>query len=187
MKYYYYQISKANGEIQLLEFLKENYRKEFSHTKINDTTGILLAEDDFFDFMDTILSLFIHDFGMSLTIVASYEESDTALFFLYKATSLCYEKCSYLCDVLLMCILHQQDVKKYLIKQFGHLDHDELLCALMYINCGMNVSRAADKLYIHRNTFTYRLNKFITSTSLDIRDFHNAMYFYYAMQLLICA
>ncbi|HBB05327.1 MAG TPA: hypothetical protein DCZ41_01870, partial [Firmicutes bacterium] len=33
----------------------------------------------------------------------------------------------------------------------------------------------AETLYIHRNTFNYRLNAFIEKTGLDIREYHNAL------------
>ncbi|MGN1075804.1 MAG: helix-turn-helix domain-containing protein, partial [Candidatus Enteromonas sp.] len=34
---------------------------------------------------------------------------------------------------------------------------------------------SAQTLFVHRNTFLYRLNKFIELTNLDIRDYHNAL------------
>lgn len=49
---------------------------------------------------------------------------------------------------------------------------------LTFILSGLNATLAAKRLYIHRNTFNYRLNKFIEQTSLDIRDFDNALLLY---------
>lgn len=184
MKYYYYQSSSLNAHQLLKNFFEENYEGELSQTMINDTIGVFLAEDDFFDVVDNILSLIIHDFGISLTFLASHEESETALYFLQKACSLCNEKCSYLSDVLFTCILAGIDTTPYLKQQFAHIAHEEMQCAFMYVSCGMSVMRAAKKLFIHRNTFTYRLQKFINASNLDIREFHNALYFYYASQLL---
>ena len=34
---------------------------------------------------------------------------------------------------------------------------------------------ASEALFVHRNTFNYRLNAFIRESGLDIRDYHNAL------------
>jgi len=38
-----------------------------------------------------------------------------------------------------------------------------------------NVSETAKKLYIHRNTLLYRLDKFKQETGLDVRTFNDAV------------
>lgn len=42
---------------------------------------------------------------------------------------------------------------------------------------GMNVSRAARQLFMHRNTLSYRLNCIKKQTGLDLRNFDMAMTF----------
>lgn len=37
------------------------------------------------------------------------------------------------------------------------------------------MSETAKKLYIHRNTLLYRLDKFKNETGLDVRTFHDAV------------
>ena len=44
-----------------------------------------------------------------------------------------------------------------------------------YLKSDLNASLASSSLYIHRNTFNYRLQKFIDVTGLDIRNYHNAL------------
>ena len=46
-----------------------------------------------------------------------------------------------------------------------------------------NVSETAKKLYIHRNTLLYRLDKFKQETGLDVRTFNNAVLVKIAMLL----
>jgi DNA-binding PucR family transcriptional regulator len=60
-----------------------------------------------------------------------------------------------------------------------------MLTAKAFIDAGLNATRAAVKLYVHRNTFNYRLDKFIEQTGLDIRDYHHAFYFKLAQQAII--
>ncbi|WP_078577279.1 PucR family transcriptional regulator [Salipaludibacillus agaradhaerens] len=43
-----------------------------------------------------------------------------------------------------------------------------------YLECNMNTSLAAKKMYIHRNTLQYRVDKFIEKTAIDIKQFANA-------------
>lgn len=184
MKYYYYHTSDINAHKVLNEFFQAYYEKEIVHVRLNEKIGYMLADDDFYDVIDNILSLFIHDTGYSLTFIASHDESETALYFLEKACLFCNERCSYLSDVLLACMLADVDTSHILKKQFSHISHEEIQCALMYVNCGLSITRASRKLFIHRNTFTYRMNKFIHASNLDIREFHNAMYFSYAMKVI---
>lgn len=55
---------------------------------------------------------------------------------------------------------------------------DEMLkTADMYVLSLGNARLAAHELYLHRNTFNYRMRKFTESTQLDLRD-PNIAYFY---------
>ncbi|OIK09703.1 helix-turn-helix domain-containing protein [Bacillus sp. MUM 13] len=59
----------------------------------------------------------------------------------------------------------------------GDAGKDEELIGTVktYIECNSNASLAAKKLYIHRNSLQYRIDKFIEKTGLDIRTFHHAL------------
>ncbi|RNA68681.1 PucR family transcriptional regulator [Alteribacter keqinensis] len=47
-----------------------------------------------------------------------------------------------------------------------------------YLECNLNTSMAAKKMFVHRNTLQYRVEKFIEKTSLDIKQFPNAVAVY---------
>ena len=47
----------------------------------------------------------------------------------------------------------------------------------------LNISETARKLYIHRNTLVYRIEKLQKVTGLDIRKFDEAMTFKIAMMV----
>jgi DNA-binding PucR family transcriptional regulator len=70
-----------------------------------------------------------------------------------------------------------------LIKLFKGINYDLMLTASTYLRCGLDACLAAKKLFIHRNTFNYRLNAFIAATGLDIRDYHNALFLELYFQL----
>ncbi|MCR5201653.1 MAG: helix-turn-helix domain-containing protein [Lachnospiraceae bacterium] len=48
----------------------------------------------------------------------------------------------------------------------------------------LNVSETARKLFIHRNTLVYRLEKLLSSTGLDIRNFEDAITFKIALMVV---
>ncbi|WP_044748821.1 PucR family transcriptional regulator [Bacillus alveayuensis] len=50
-----------------------------------------------------------------------------------------------------------------------------------FFECSLNVSLAAKKLYIHRNSLQYRIEKFSERTGIDIKHFKGAVTTYLAM------
>ncbi|AZK45461.1 PucR family transcriptional regulator [Paenibacillus lentus] len=56
------------------------------------------------------------------------------------------------------------------------LDDEEIMMTLdTFFQLDCNVSETAKRLYIHRNTLLYRLDKFKQETGLDVRSFHDAV------------
>ncbi|MFC0189854.1 PucR family transcriptional regulator [Fictibacillus aquaticus] len=51
----------------------------------------------------------------------------------------------------------------------------------VYIESGFNISVAAKKLYIHRNSLQYRVDRFAERTGIDVRQFHQALPVYFAL------
>lgn len=62
-------------------------------------------------------------------------------------------------------------------KKFHKFDSEVILTVEEFMNCGLNISEAAKKLYIHRNTLIYRLDKIQKDTGYDIRNFKQATIF----------
>ncbi|OPJ63023.1 PucR family transcriptional regulator [Clostridium oryzae] len=73
------------------------------------------------------------------------------------------------------------DVKKELFDIFkdklSSFDNEMINTIEEFVNCGLNISDASKKLYIHRNTLIYRLDKISKDTGYDIRDFKQATIF----------
>jgi Regulator of polyketide synthase expression len=73
------------------------------------------------------------------------------------------------------------DVKLELLTKFKekfNLFDSELINTIEeFINCGLNISDAARRLYVHRNTLIYRLDKITKETGFDIRNFKEATVF----------
>ncbi len=65
------------------------------------------------------------------------------------------------------------------MKGFAKIFEDEsmMTTAETFLSCGLNVTLAARRLYMHRNTLIYRLNSLKRKTGLDLRDFDMAVTF----------
>ncbi len=70
-------------------------------------------------------------------------------------------------------------VSGFNMKEFAKIFEDESMMntAETFLLCGLNVSEAARKLYMHRNTLNYRLNSLKKKTGLDLRNFDMAVTF----------
>ncbi len=67
-------------------------------------------------------------------------------------------------------------VMRHQLKSVGD---DELeQTAIVFFENNLNISETANKLYIHRNTLIYRLNKLEAITGYDIRKFNDAINYY---------
>ena len=62
-------------------------------------------------------------------------------------------------------------------------DDEELLTVYTFFDNNLNISETARKLFIHRNTLTYRLEKIQKKTGLDVRVFDDALTFKIAVMV----
>ncbi|WNB91469.1 helix-turn-helix domain-containing protein [Bacillus sp. NEB1478] len=60
-------------------------------------------------------------------------------------------------------------------------DKETLSSIKVFVECNMNISLAAKKLYIHRNSLQYRVDKFFDKTGIDVKQFKNALTVYMAI------
>ncbi|MCL1996656.1 MAG: helix-turn-helix domain-containing protein [Defluviitaleaceae bacterium] len=58
-----------------------------------------------------------------------------------------------------------------------HFDDETLITVNKFFENNLNVSETSRQLYIHRNTLVYRLDKLQKLTSLDLRNFDDAIVF----------
>ncbi len=65
-----------------------------------------------------------------------------------------------------------------------HLDNETLSTINTFFDNNLNVSETSRKLFIHRNTLVYRIEKLQKSTGLDIRVFDDALTFKIALMVM---
>lgn len=85
-------------------------------------------------------------------------------------------------EELISCLTKSQRerlISGYDMKNFARIfEHGDLMLTVdCFFENGMNVSETARKLYMHRNTLIYRLNKIQKTTGIDLRNFEMAVTF----------
>lgn len=63
------------------------------------------------------------------------------------------------------------------------LDHETLFTIQRFFENNLNVSETSRKLFVHRNTLVYRLEKIKKLTGLDLREFDHAIIFKVALMV----
>ena len=88
---------------------------------------------------------------------------------------LIYQLPTTLCEMFL-----QEVFKKGSIES---LDHETLFTIQKFFENNLNVSETSRKLFVHRNTLVYRLEKIKKLTGLDLREFDHAIIFKVALMV----
>jgi DNA-binding PucR family transcriptional regulator len=71
----------------------------------------------------------------------------------------------------------KQELKDKFSSKLSLFDSELINTIEEFVDCGLNISDAARKLYVHRNTLIYRLDKIYKETGFDIREFKEATVF----------
>ncbi|MFD2042789.1 PucR family transcriptional regulator [Ornithinibacillus salinisoli] len=77
-------------------------------------------------------------------------------------------------------VAFKREISATVLKEFA-TDQDIIQTIEVFLESNLNISVAAKKLYMHRNSLQYRLDKFYESTGIDVRDFHQALPVYLAL------
>jgi len=140
-------------------------------------------------FLDVILNM-MSDTLSDLRIYVSYQfENQTDLqhhidFIKKKLQLISFNKYVYLDDkVVLKALLDQIDheIKKFIFRKYLN---DQMMQESIktYLESNQNMSLAAKKLYVHRNTLIQRLDKFFQTTGFDVRLFTDAYLIYHLIK-----
>lgn len=88
---------------------------------------------------------------------------------------LIYQLPTTLCETFLKEIFKQGSIDS--------LDHETLFTIRRFFENNLNVSETSRKLFVHRNTLVYRLEKIKKLTGLDLREFDHAIVFKIALMV----
>ena len=88
---------------------------------------------------------------------------------------LVYQLPSTLCEIFLQEVFKKDSIET--------LDRETLMTVQAFFENNLNVSETSRKLFVHRNTLVYRLDKIHKITGLDLRDFEHAITFKVALMV----
>lgn len=77
----------------------------------------------------------------------------------------------------------RKDLPNLILQEFQG-DNEFITMMEVFFKSNLNVSVAAKKLYMHRNSLQYRIDKFYEKTGIDVRIFHQALTVYLAILAL---
>lgn len=161
-------------DIVLFESLCDEIFIEHDLNMLTNDIGYLHLDDQQISQLKTMQS-HLHTNGIALTAVIGYRDDAILMGALKVARVHARSSISHLADVMLLESIHGgRTLFELLNEKMRDVSHETILTAKAFIEHGCNSIAASDTLYIHRNTFAYRLNKFIDQTDIDIRDFHLA-------------
>lgn len=88
---------------------------------------------------------------------------------------LIYQLPTTMCEMFLDEVFEDSSIEK--------LDHETLTTIQSFFENNLNVSETSRKMFVHRNTLVYRLDKIKKSTGLDLREFEDAITFKVALMV----
>lgn len=177
--YYFYSYSKLDKS-NFNDIIRKSYSFYIDIEFEDNNSGIIMADENFFIRLLNIYDILLNDFGINIVFLESYDTNNVSLLCFEELKSN-KEKGIFSLDEVLFNIYiksKNSNIISSFILEFDSINNDLLNCAIYYLRCNLNASIAANSLYIHRNTFNYRLNKFIEISKLDIRDYKNSLIFY---------
>jgi len=185
-KYFAFRCEQPLPFSAFQSFIQDSFSLPFSVSMVDRHKGYILADGSLFDTLAVLVPLLNSDLGLVMTFVAAHVVDELTWYALDIAHGYRRQSCLHLGDIVFDRLVSGDETIKVLVKtQFKTVPRDLMLTAMAFIDAGLNATRASTKLYIHRNTFNYRLQKFIERTGLDIRDYHHGFYFRLAQKAIL--
>jgi sugar diacid utilization regulator len=190
---YRYLIIESKNEIKSDEQIIVSVFSEFINFESVETEEkaiyLYYQQETDVSFLDVILNM-MSDTLTDLRIYESYQfDNQIDLkrhmeFMKKKLQIISFNKYVYLNDkVVLKALIDQndQEIKKFIFRKYLN---DSMMqeSIKIYLESNQNMSLAAKKLYVHRNTLIQRLDKFYQTTGFDVRLFTDAYLIYHLMK-----
>ncbi len=171
------------------------WKDRYSGVVIEQSTASTMTNQDFGAIIDTLESdLYAH----LRLFIGNYYQVNGRMLASFQAEEACFNVLSLTHPKMRVTSFSQAFIDLILTGQnqrlcqtlarnmLGTLDTDtDLLETIkVYIESNANATVAAKKLFLHRNSLNYRLDKFHEITSLDVRQFEDSLSAYLAIRLL---
>ena len=139
----------------------------YTHVLVGIGTTVESIKDLAVSFKEAQIALEVGKVFDTEKTIVSYENLGIA--------RLIYQLPTTLCDMFLREIFKRGSIES--------LDHETLFTIQRFFENNLNVSETSRKLFVHRNTLVYRLEKIKKLTGLDLREFDDAIVFKVALMV----
>ncbi len=158
----------SNDLKKLARSISDTLSSEF-YTRVNVGIGTVVegVKDLASSFKEAQIALEVGKVFDTDKVIVSYDNLGIARLIYHLPTTLCE---TFLKEVF----------KKGSIES---LDHETLFTIQKFFENNLNVSETSRKLFVHRNTLVYRLEKIKKLTGLDLREFDHAIVFKIALMV----
>ena len=167
----YIKIDNKNHRNTISEMIRQSFNEV--ELEWNDNVGNIVAlnTDSFQIVLFKLLISIIQDFNIKISIIiVPYFDN---IFIKYLDMS--YNRVSTIFEIFVRNIdngIVKKDMKD-IYNSFLRKDVDTIKA---FLACNQNSKITASELFLHRNSFNYRLNQFSERTKIDIRDNNSLMF-----------
>ena len=167
----YIKINNKKNRNTIEELLKETY----SDVSIQweDVIGKLIVFDNdaFQSKLEKLLSFGFHDVGLQATllIVPFFDELFVNYLDLYN---------NQVCTAFEIFVrnIKNDHIKEDVKKIINSIEKKELDTLKAFLSCNCNSLITSNELYLHRNSFNYRMNQLISNNKIDVRNVNTLMF-----------
>ena len=179
MSRFYLFYSKQNFEKDFLSHIfNELSKNNVEITFIDDFCGFFSSDKDLYLTLDNVIKNINIDLNIDINVLITHKVKEEYFNILKESFRFYKNKAMSLYELLLTFNLNgDKSFNKFLLDEFNNVPSYLIETCKMYLEANQNAILTSKSLFIHRNTFNQRLEKFVDLTSLDIRDFYNASYF----------
>lgn len=173
----YIKFSKLIEENLFFDTLQKQLKSSLIYKQKSEFIFYFLVEkfDNLVSILKILLKVLITDFNIDMAVlITPYEDDNIFLRWIPKVelgaveTSFTFALTNFPFDL---------EIKRELATMFTEVSKELLETIDFYIDSGLNAALTSKRLFVHRNTFNYRLQKFIDISKVDVTDVNNAMLF----------
>jgi DNA-binding PucR family transcriptional regulator len=175
---YYLRSIQSIQEKTFRPLLEDVLGQKIAIQVLTKTLVVFQTNQDHDADLQTFLDTYQQEFNVKFHALKTYRVHAMGEFASQLALKTNPGKVDTLADFLLQTMLEgNRSFVRYIYEEFQLVPRHLMQTAATLISCDMKATTASKKLYIHRNTFAYRLNQFIDLTGLDIRLHDHALFF----------
>ncbi len=168
----YLSISNTQYQTSIEQLLKQQFNQKIDILWQDNIAMIIVYDCDSFVYrLKQIIPMMIHDYAMTVACFIVPKFDSVFLKYLpyqHNQVSTAFE--------FLLKNLSNEWILKDMQQLLTPIKKEYLDTANVFINCNLNASEAAKELYLHRNSFNYRLNQFQYTSGMDVKNLDTAIF-----------